>query len=142
MSGQRKALSTMKGVIVVALVLVAAGGGIYFTNMNQTGAGKTIDLSIVEADPVNQIDAFSPANITLSHGTTVTLAIQNGDDETRYFQIYDLSINQTIISGQTQRVTFTVGAPGTYKMYSPQTLPSAVSNGRPGSAITGYLVVA
>jgi len=124
----------------VLAIVVAAGAGGYFLSQSQSGSGP-VDLSIVETDPVNQIDSFSPANVTVTHGTDVTFAIQNGDDETRVFQISAFNVNQTIISGQTVRFSFTVGQAGTFKMFSPQTLPSAASNGKPGSAITGYLIV-
>ena len=110
--------------------------------MSQSQSAQTAtSIAIVETDPVNQVDQFSPMNVTVSHGTTVTLAIQNTDDETRVFEISALNVNATIVSGQTTRVTFTVAGAGTYKMFSPQTAPSALSNGKPGAAVTGYIIV-
>jgi plastocyanin len=139
---ERAAITRTLAIIVALVILAAAGAGVYFLGSGQSQSGsKLIDMSIVETDPVNQIDSFNPGNITATHGTTVTIAIQNGDDETRMFQIGAFNVNQTVVSGQTIRVSFTVGQAGTFKIFSPQTAPSAASNGRPGSAITGYLTV-
>jgi len=139
---ERKAITRVQGIIAILVILVAAGAGVYFLSPGQSQLiSGPIDLSIVETDPVNQIDSFVPANVTVSHGATVTLAIQNNDDETRIFQIGAFNVTQSIVSGQTGRVTFTVGEAGVFKMYSPQTAPSAASNGKPGSQITGYLIV-
>ncbi len=139
---KRGAITKMQGIVAILALVVVAGAGVYFLSSggSQLVSGP-VDLSIVETDPVNQIDSFVPANVTASHGTTITLAIQNNDDETRVFQISALNVTSTIVSGQTERVTFSVGAAGVYKMYSPQTAPSAASNGKPGSQITGYLIV-
>jgi hypothetical protein len=135
---ERAAITRMQGVMAVLVIVVAAGAGGYF--LSQSGSGL-VALTIVETDPVHQIDSFSPANLTVTHDTTITFAVQNGDDETRVFQISAFNVNQTIVSGQTVRFSFSVGQAGTYKMFSPQTAPSAASNGKPGSAITGYLIV-
>lgn len=136
-----KAITRIQAALAVVIVVMGLAGSAYFLSSGQGGGGSVIDMSIVETDPVNQIDAFNPANITVTHGTTVTLAIQNGDDETRLVQISAFNINQTIVSGETGRVTFAVGDAGVFKIYSPHTSPSAVSNGKPGSEITGYLIV-
>lgn len=137
----RRAVSKAQGLIIIIALIVAGGGGAYFLSGHSQSGGGTIDLSIVETNPVEQIDSFNPANITVTHDTTVNLAIQNGDDETRVLEISAFNVNETIISGETVRISFTVGAPGVFKMYSPQTPPSAASNGKPGSPITGYVIV-
>ncbi|MDA4132477.1 MAG: cupredoxin domain-containing protein, partial [Thaumarchaeota archaeon] len=124
----------------VVVIVAAAGTGAYFLSLakSQSGSGP-IDLTIVESDPVNQVDAFNPTNITVSHGAIVTFAIQNGDDEARTFEISAFNVNQTISSGATNRITFTVGQPGVYTMFLPAEPPF---NGyRASPSVTGYLIV-
>ena len=84
----------------------------------------------MESDPVNQVDTFNPENITLTHGTTVTFAVQNGDDEARTFEIAAFNVNQTIASGATNRITFTVGPPGVYTMYLPPAAAAMQATGQ------------
>jgi plastocyanin len=137
---QRAAITRMMAIIVVLVIVVAAGAGAYFLSLgkSQSGSGP-IDLVIVESDPVNQLDSFNPTTITVSHGTTVTFAVQNGDDEARTFEISAFNVNQTIDSGATNRITFTVGQPGNYTMFLPATPPF---NGyRASPSVTGYLIV-
>jgi hypothetical protein len=137
---ERAAITRTLGVIAIVVILVAAGAGAYFLGLGQSrsGSGPT-DLSIVETDPVNQIDSFNPGNITVSHGTTVTLAIQNGDDVARTFVITAFNVNQTIDSGAAARITFTVGPPGVFQMFLP---PAPAANGFKASPIvTGYFIV-
>jgi len=130
----------MQGIIAVVVIVVAVGAGAYFLSLGQSKSGSgAIDLSIVESDPVNQVDSFNPTNVTLTHGTTVTFAVQNGDDEARTFEIAAFNVNQTIGSGATNRITFTVGAPGVYPMFLPATPPF---NGYKASpSVTGYVIV-
>lgn len=120
--------------------MVAAAAGIYFLGLGHSQSSPgAIDVSIVESDPVNQVDAFNPTNVTVSHGTTVTLAVQNGDDEARTFEISAFNVNQTIGSGDTMRMTFTVGQPGVFQMYLPPEPPIGTYKASP--AVTGYLIV-
>ena len=141
MFDDRTAITNFQAAIAVVVVIVAAvasGGYILSTGVTPTSSHET-DLSIIETDPVNQVDSFSPQNITAAHGTTVTIAIMNGDDAARTFEISAFDVNQTIASGVTARVTFTVGQPGVFEMYVPPTPPS---NGLKASPpITGYLIV-
>jgi heme/copper-type cytochrome/quinol oxidase subunit 2 len=130
----------MQALIIIVVILVAGAAGAYFLSAgkSQSGSGP-IDLSIVETDPVNQINSFNPTNITVSHGTTITLAIQNGDDIARTFVIAAFNVNQTIGSGAAARITLTVGQPGVFPMVLP---PTAAANGFKASAtVTGYLIV-
>lgn len=141
----------MKVVVVAVVIFVAAvAAGAYFLTAGKTSSGSgsattsapksvTIDLSLIESDPVNQVDALSPANITVAHGTTVTLAIQNGDDEARTFEISALNVNVTISSGATNRVTFTAGQAGVYKLYVPPEPPYPGFKASP--SVTGYVIV-
>jgi hypothetical protein len=137
---ERRAIARTQGIIAIVLLLVAAAAGAYLLSSGvfKSGSGA-IDLSIVESDPVNQIDSFVPENITASHGTTITVAVQNGDDEARNFEIAAFNVNQTISSGATMRITFTVGQAGVYPMFLPATPPFNGFKASP--SITGYLIV-
>ena len=135
---ERAAISRTQGIIVAVVLVVAVGAGGYFLSQGQSKSGP-IEVTIVESDPVNQVDAFNPENLTLTHGTTVTLAVQNGDDEARTFEISAFNVNQTIASGQTSRITFTVGPAGVYKMYLPPEPAYPGFKASPG--VTGYVIV-
>ena len=129
----------MMATIVIVVVLAAAVAGAYFLSGNSQSGSGTIDLSIVETDPVNQLSMFQPANVTVMHDTTVTLAIQNFDDVSRTFVIAAFNVNQTIASGAAARITFTVGQPGVFMMVLP---PAPASNGfRASPVVTGYFIV-
>jgi len=138
--GERAAITRLQGIIIVVVILAAGVGGAYFLNpgKSQSSSGP-ISVSIIETDPVNQVDSLVPANITVSHDSSVTLAIQNHDDAARTFEIKAFNVNQTIGSGVTARVTFTVGQPGVFEMFVP---PRPPANGLKASpSITGYLIV-
>jgi hypothetical protein len=135
---ERAAITRTVGIVVVVAVLVVAGAGAYFLN-SKSGPGP-IDLTIVESNPVTQADSFDPGNITVTHGTTFTLAVLNGDDEPRTFEISALNINQTIGSDDTIRLTLTCPQPGVYKLFVPSTPPSAINGARASPSITGYLI--
>jgi plastocyanin len=135
---ERAAIARTLGIIVAVVIVVAVGAGGYFLSQGQSNSGP-IEVSIVESDPVNQVDSFNPENISLIHGTTVTVAVQNGDDEARTFEISAFNVNQTINSGATSRITFTVGSPGVYKMYLPPEPAYPGFKASPG--VTGYVIV-
>ncbi len=140
----RLGLARVQVALIIVVIVVAAGVGAYvFSTQGSNGgpASKTIQMKITETDPVNQIDSFVPQNVTVKQGTSVTLAVQNGDDEIRVMTIAAFNLNFTIDAGTTQRATFTADKSGTFTMYSPKTVPSAASVGKPGSPCTGYLTV-
>lgn len=129
----------MQGIIAIVVIIVAVGAGAYFTLGGSSSGPAPVDLSIVETDPVLQLNSFNPVNLTLTHDTTVTLAIQNGDDVARNFVISEFNVNQTIASGAAARITFTVGSPGVFPMELP---PAPASNGfRASPLVTGYIIV-
>ncbi len=130
----------MQVVVIIVVLVVAAGVGAYAL-LGQGSSSNEVRLSIAETNPVNQTDAFQPQNVTVKMGSPVTFAIQNGDDENRIFTIAAFNLNVTITPGTTERTTFTPDKTGTFVMFSPQTVPSAVSQGKPGSPCTGYLIV-
>ena len=137
---ERAAITRTQGVIIILVILVAAGAGVYFLSLGQSQSSSgPINLSIVETDPVNQVDSLSPANITVSHGTTITLAVQNHDDAPRTLEITAFNVNRTISFGITERITFTVGQPGVFTMFVPA---RPAENGLKSSpSIAGYLIV-
>lgn len=142
----RSGLARMQVAIIVVILVVAAGIGAYALTQGSNGGTGTgsqeLQMAITETDPVNQIDSFSPQNLTVKQGTTVTFAVQNGDDEIRVMTIPQFNVNFTIPGGETARSNpFLVDKAGTFMIYSPPTAPSAVSNGKPGSPVTGYLIV-
>ena len=132
-------MARTQSVILILVIVVAAVFGGYLLSKGGSGGGQTIDLVLVESNPVTQTDSFSPENITVTHDTTVTLAIQNGDDEARTFEISAFNINQTIGSGDTERVSLTVGAPGTFEIYVPAAPP--YEGYRASPAVVGYIIV-
>ena len=129
----------MQGIIVVVVIVAAVGAGAYFSLGGSSSGKGPVYLSIVETDPVNQVNNFNPMNLTLTHDTTVTLVIQNGDDVARTFVISAFNVNETIASGTATRITFNVGSPGVYTMVLP---PAPAANGfRASAAVTGYVIV-
>jgi hypothetical protein len=142
---RRTAITRMQGIIVVVVVIIAAVGlGAYFATQGKSPSGSgpqssTVDLVIQESNPVLQNDVFAPTNITATHDTSLTLVVQNGDDEARTFEISAFNVNQTIGSGITERITISLGQPGTFQMYVP---PAPPYNGYKASpAVIGYLIV-
>lgn len=137
----------MAGLVVVVLVAAAAGvlvlgSGNSSTNSSSGGPSpKTVDIQIIEDDPVLQIQHFYPSNFTAKLGQNVTLAIRNGDDEPRTFVLKDLKLNETMSAGTTGRLTFQASKAGTFVFYSPPSIPSPVSQGRPGMYIQGNFTV-
>jgi heme/copper-type cytochrome/quinol oxidase subunit 2 len=138
----RPGLARVQVALIIVVIVVAAGVGAYaLSTQGPSTNSNEIQLSITETDPVNQVDEFVPQNVTVKVSTPVTFAVQNGDDEDRVFTITDFNFNITIPAHTTFRAAFTATKTGTFTMYSPQTKPSAVSAGKPGSACTGYLTV-
>jgi plastocyanin len=137
---ERAGIGRTQGIVAVVAILVIAAAGVLLLSPGKSQPGSSlVDLSIVETDPINQLDNFNPGNITVSTGTTVTLAIQNGDDVARTFEITAFNVNQTIGSGAAARITFTVGQPGVFPMVLP---PTQAANGFKASpVVTGYFIV-
>lgn len=141
---KRPAISRTVTLGLVALLVVAVAAGYFLTRPNQSAAQNgsvTLTIGIVETDPILQIDHFQPDNITVKLGQNVTLAVQNGDDETRSFVIQEFNLNFTIFGGTTARDTFTANKVGTFQFVSPATPPSAASQGKPGPRMVGNLTV-
>jgi heme/copper-type cytochrome/quinol oxidase subunit 2 len=140
MKETRNALARMQVALIIIVLVVAAGVGVYALS-TQGSSSNEVHLKIIETDPVNQVDNFVPQNFTVKEGASVTFVVQNGDDENRVFTIAAFNFNMTILPGTTTRAAFTPDKTGTFTMYSPQTLPSAASHGKPGTPCTGYLTV-
>ena len=103
----RTAITRTQTIILIVVLLAAVvAGEIALSNSNKTSGGTIgIDLHVIEDNPVLQIDHFYPDTIYVPLNESISLAIQNGDDETRVFTLSQYNINVTIISGTTQRVT-------------------------------------
>jgi heme/copper-type cytochrome/quinol oxidase subunit 2 len=140
MEKTRLGLARMQVALIIVVIVVAAGVGAYALSTQGSNSNE-VPLQITETDPVNQIDNFVPQNVTVKVGTPVSFAVFNGDDEDRVFTITAFNFNITIPAHTTFRAPFTATTTGTFTMYSPQTKPSAVSAGKPGSPCTGYLTV-
>ncbi len=138
MRSVKHGISRLQAVVVVVVIVVAAGVGSYALLSPPSGEKH---LSITEIDPVNQIDSFVPQNFTVKQGAQVSFVVFNGDDENRTLTITAFNFTMIIPPGQTTRSSFTPDRVGTFTIYSPQTLPSAASQGKPGSPCTGYLTV-
>jgi len=139
---------TIIGVLVI-VVLVAAGAGVFFLGSSNPGqssgtgvpATVGVDVQIIEDDPVLQIQHFYPSNFTVTLGQNVSLAVRNGDDEPRTFVLSAFNVNITMSAGTAGRATFHAGKAGTFIYFSPPSVPSPVSQGRPGKYIQGNIIV-
>jgi hypothetical protein len=139
---ERRAVSKVVWIVVVVLVVAVVAAAENFAGLSKTQNGTVeIDLHIIEDDPVLQIDHFYSDVIYVPLGENVSLAIQNGDDETRVFTLGQFNINVTIFSGETQRVTLHASSVGNYTFISPITPPSPASNGRKGPCLEGFFEV-
>jgi hypothetical protein len=140
---QKRSAITRTMAIVLAVVLVVAivAGEEVLSNANKSNGTLGVDLHIYEDNPVLQLDHYYPDAIYVPLGANVSLAVQNGDDETRVFTLSQFGINVTIISGTTQRVFFTANKIGNFSYISPITPPSPASAGRKGPCLEGFFYV-
>jgi Cupredoxin-like domain len=135
------AISKTIGVGLVVVLVLALAAGEYFLSKPNSNAPVEVDIQIIEDDPVLQIQHFYPDNVTMKLNQNVTLAVRNGDDEPRTFALKDFNVNVTMSAGTTGRVTFQVNKVGSFLFYSPPSIPSPVSQGRPGMYIQGNFTV-
>jgi hypothetical protein len=135
------AISRTVSIGVVVVLVLAAAAGVYLLSKPNPNAPIEVDIQIIEDDPVLQIQHFYPDNFTLALNQNVTLAVRNGDDEPRTFVVKDFNVNVTMSAGTTGRVTFQVTKAGAHVFYSPPSIPSPVSKGRPGMYIQGNFTV-
>lgn len=132
----------MVWIIAIVVVLIVAVGEYELSSANKSVGGPVgIDLHIYEDNPVLQIDHFYPDTIYVSPNENISLAVQNGDDETRVFTLSAFNVNVTIVSGTTQRMTFEADKLGNFSFLSPITPPSAASQGRKGPCLEGFFLV-
>jgi Cupredoxin-like domain len=140
---KRTAITRTQTIIVVVVLVLAAVAGEYALNAanKNPNAPVEIDVSVIEDNPVLQLDHFYPDTIYVPLGENVSLAIQNGDDETRVLTLTQYDINLTIYAGTAQRVPFTAKTLGNFSFTSPITPPSAASAGRKGPCLEGFFIV-
>jgi len=148
-SRERPAMSRMVVGGLVVAVLVAAAAGFFYLGSGKPGQNSgtgvpstvAVDVQIIEDDPVLQIQHFYPGNFTVTLGQNVSLAVRNGDDEPRTFVLSAFGVNFTMSAGSAGRATFHAGKVGTFIYFSPPSIPSPVSQGRPGKYIQGNVIV-
>jgi hypothetical protein len=140
---QKRSAITRTMAIVLALVLVVAivAGEEVLNNANKSNATTGIDLHIYEDDPALQLDHFYPDTMYVPLGENISLAIQNGDDETRVFTLSQYNINVTIYAGTTGRVQIDANTLGNFSFISPITPPSAASGNLKGPCLEGFFEV-
>jgi len=137
---RRPAIGRKVWLIIAVLIVAAVSAGEYEVGLGSSG-GTTIDLHIYEDDPINQIDHFYPDRIYVVLGQNITLAVQNGDDQSRPFTLLPFNINVTITSGTTQRISLQADKLGNFSYVTPTGPPSQVSQGRLDPCLIGYLYV-
>jgi len=136
----RTAYSRTVWLIIGILVVAALAVGEYEIGIGSSSS-NTIDLHIYEDDPILQIDHFYPDHIYVVLGQNITLAVQNGDDQTRPFTILPFNINVTITSGTTMRIPFQASKLGNFSYVTPTGPPSEVSQNRLDPCLIGFLIV-
>jgi heme/copper-type cytochrome/quinol oxidase subunit 2 len=124
--------------IIVLVLLVAAGE--YFLSTRSNGTTE-VDITIVETNPILQLDHFYPDNLTLALNERVQFAVLNEDDEVRVLTIPSFGINATMAPGEAIRVNAVANQTGTFVFFSPITPPSPVSQGRDGPYLNGTITV-
>lgn len=131
---------TIVVILIVLILLVAVAE--YAINSGHSGTTE-VDITVVETDPVNQLDHFFPDNVTLTEGHSYQLAVLNGDDDVRVFTATEFGINETLNPGEAVRVNFTPNATGTFTFYSPVTpcLNNDICHGKPGPYLSGTFTV-
>ncbi len=129
-------------ILVVVLVLAVVAGEVALGNANKSSGGPVgVDLHIIEDNPALQIDHFYPDTIYVPLNESISLAIQNGDDETRVFTLSQYNINVTIVSGTTERVTLRTSQLGNFSFISPIAPPSAASGNLKAPCLEGFFEV-
>lgn len=124
--------------IVLLVALIAAG---YLATYKPNPNAQEVDITIVEDNPVLQLDHFYPDKVIVPLGKSITIAVFNDDDETRLFTLSQFNVNMTMSPGTAQRVTFVASSLGNFSYISPKTPPSPVSQGRPGPCLEGFFDV-
>ncbi len=108
-------LSKVLGFAAVVIVLVVAPA-LYLYWSNQSTSSIEIGIEVVG----DGSDYYLPANVTVTQGQTVTLAVYNTDDNTHGLAIPAFSVDTGIIKhGSTARVTFTANKIGTFLINEP-----------------------
>ncbi|OGH47557.1 MAG: hypothetical protein A3A51_03165 [Candidatus Levybacteria bacterium RIFCSPLOWO2_01_FULL_39_10] len=121
--------------IAVIVVIIVAGGGFYFLNSNQTATpegsqtptptlssetSETEDSAMTEGSEIvvegNEFE-FTPSEVTVKKGETVTLVFKNTGSVPHDFTIADLDIATARINpGEQDSVEFTPTETGEFKI--------------------------
>jgi heme/copper-type cytochrome/quinol oxidase subunit 2 len=107
--------SILISVVVVVLLLVVGGGYIISSSTN---AGKAVEVGITIMG--DDMDHYSPANVTVREGQSVTLAVFNDADVTHGLVLPAFNVDTGIIpSKHTIRASFLADKVGTFSFNSP-----------------------
>jgi len=139
-SKSRPGISRTIWALIVVFVLALAAGE-YALNSESHGESREIDITIVETNPILQIDYFYPDSFSANLNQNVTLAVLNDDDNVRVLTVPAFNINETLSPGEAARVPLLADKAGAFLFYSPKTPPNAVSQGRIGPCLNGTLTI-
>lgn len=92
------------GLVAVAFLLAACGGGDGGGNGDGGGGGDAATLTLVDNE-------FQPADLTVSSGTELTLSNEGQNPHT--FTVADAEIDEQVEAGQSSSTTIDLD-PGTY----------------------------
>ena len=96
------------GLLGLALVVAACGGGAKETSTTPSGGALTVKLSEFK---------FEPASLSLKNGQKATITVQNTGTTSHNFVIKDLSVNSGLVDpGKSKTVEFTPAKDGSFTL--------------------------
>jgi heme/copper-type cytochrome/quinol oxidase subunit 2 len=110
--------------LIAVIVVAAVAGGIYLSGSlgpsKSHSDSQTVDITIIGGVGVGTVDTFVPDNFTLTQGNTVTLVVQNTDDNTHGLEITQFGVNSgLILPGDTVRLSFLANQTGIFRYQEP-----------------------
>lgn len=100
---------------IVALALILAGGIGYFVYSNSSSGPREVQITLGAGSSY-----FTPTNVTVTLGQTVTFVVFNNDDNPHSFAIKAFNASTGEIQpAKTGRVTFLANQAGNFPFYSP-----------------------
>jgi len=109
-------------ILVIVVAAVAAGEYYYQTSSSSSSSssGLNLHITIIGTPAAGTVDYYLPNNFTVREGETVTLAVQNTDDNTHGLVIRAFGVDTgKIPPGDTYRVTFVANQTGTFEYFEP-----------------------
>ena len=106
--------------MVVAVVASGAYLSGAFSSSRSSSNAQTVDMQIIGGVGVGTVDTYVPDNFTVTQGQTVTLVVQNTDDNTHGLEIPQFGVNSGIIlPGDTVRLSFLANQTGVLRYQEP-----------------------